>query len=42
MFAVIEKNQNGDIDFSNFERSITKFFDDYRTFNENQLKKSAL
>ena len=42
MFAIIEKNENGDIDFPNFERSISKFFDDYRTFNENQLKKNVL
>merc|ERR1712150_322127 len=42
MFAIIGKNENGDIDFPNFERSISKFFDDYRTFNANQLKKNAL
>ena len=42
MFAIIEKNENGDIDYPNFERSISKFFEDYRTFNENQLKKNAL
>ena len=42
MFAIIDKNENGDIDFPNFERSISKFFDDYRTFNANQLKKNVL
>ena len=41
MFAIVEKNENGAIDFPNFERSIIRFFDEYRTFNANQLKKNA-